>query len=99
MNNPQHLLPSNPDQTVILVAEDEVVVRNVVRIVLEGQGYFILAANDGQEALTISRQYPGIIHALLSDVKMPKMDGLQLRETILRERPGIKVLLMSGHIE
>ena len=69
---------------------------NIVRIVLESEGYFVLAANDGEEALNISRQYPGTIHALLSDVNMPNADGFQLREQILFERPGTKVLLMSA---
>ena len=99
MQNPEHLHASNPNQTVILVADDEVLIRNVAQTVLESEGYFVLSANDGEEALYISRQYPGTIHALLSDVKMPKTDGLQLREQILFERPGTKVLLMSGQIE
>jgi DNA-binding NtrC family response regulator len=99
MNNPENLRPSDPSQNDILVAEDDVLVRNVARIVLESQGYFILTSDNGEEALWISRQYPGTIHALLSDVKMPKVDGLELRQTIMRERPGIKVLLMSGQIE
>jgi CheY-like chemotaxis protein len=99
MENPENLRPSNPNQTVILIAEDEVVVRNVARIVLESEGYFVLCAGDGEEALKISRQYPATIHALLSDVQMPHFDGLQLRKQILIERPEIKVILMSGHIE
>ena len=99
MNNPQNLLPSNPDQTVILIAEDEVVVLNVARLVLEREGYFVLTAGNGEEALNLSRTFPGTIHALLTDVKMPVMDGLVLREKILAERPGINVLLMSGNIE
>jgi CheY-like chemotaxis protein len=78
MQNAEHLRPSDPNQTVILVAEDEVLVRNFVRIVLESEGYFVLSANDGEEALYISPQYPGTIHALLSDVKIPNTDGLQL---------------------
>jgi DNA-binding NtrC family response regulator len=98
MQNPEHLRPSNPEQTVILIAEDEVLIRNIARIVLESAGYFILSANDGEEALSISHLYPGTIHALLSDVNMPKTDGLQLREQILFERPEIKVLLMSEQI-
>ena len=49
--------------------------------------------------LYLSRQYPGTIHALLSDVNMPNTNGLQLRERILFERPGTKVLLMSGLFE
>ena len=99
MQDPANLRPSQPDQTVILIAEDEVMIRNVARIVLEKEGYFILTAHDGDEALHISRKFPGVIHALLSDVTMPKMDGMQLREQILKERPGIPVLLMSGQMD
>jgi CheY-like chemotaxis protein len=91
MQNPEHLRLSNSDQTVILPADDEVLIRNVARITLQSAGYFVLAANDGEEALNISRQYPGTIHALLSDVNMPNLDGLELREQILFERPGTKV--------
>src|SRR5260370_30313527 len=98
MQNPEYLRLSNPNQTAILVAEDEVLIRNVAQIVLESEGYFVLSANDGEEALNLSRQYPGTIHALLSDVNMPNTNGLQLRERILFERPGTKVLLMSGQI-
>lgn len=99
MEDPEHLRPSRPDQTVILVVDDDVMIRNVARITLEADGYFILAAHDGEEALHISRKFPGAIHAVLSDVMMPKMDGLQLRERILTQRPGIQVLLMSGQMD
>jgi two-component system, cell cycle sensor histidine kinase and response regulator CckA len=99
MQNPENLRPADPDQTVILIAEDEVMVRNVARIALEKEHYFILTATNGEEALFISRKYPGKIDLLLSDIRMPNLDGLQLRERILEERPGIKVLLMSGHVE
>jgi len=71
-------------------------VRDMVRMGLETSGYFVLAARDGEEALEISRKFPSRIHALVSDVVMPKLDGVRLRERILCERPGIKVLLMSG---
>jgi DNA-binding NtrC family response regulator len=87
------------DQTVILIADDEVLIRSVARIALEKEGYYTLACHDGEEALHISRSFPGTIHAVLSDVKMPKVNGLELREQILAERPGIKVLLMSGQTD
>ena len=74
-------------------------IRNITRIALESEGYFILASHDGEEALTLSRKFSGTIHALLSDVTMPKMNGLELRQRILTERPGIKVLLMSGYVD
>ena len=55
-------------------------VRNMACIALEAEGYFVLAAGDGEQALSMSRQFPGKIHALLSDVKMPNLDGLELRK-------------------
>jgi DNA-binding NtrC family response regulator len=91
--------PSNPDKKVILIAAEDVVVRSIAEIVLETAGYLALSANDGADALNISRQYPGTIHALLSDVQMPNIDGLQLGKQILFERPEIRVLLMSAQLE
>jgi CheY-like chemotaxis protein len=84
-----------PDQCVVLIAEDEVVVRNVARIVLESDGFYTLTAAHGQEALNISEHFPGPIHLLLSDVQMPLVNGLELMERIVVRRPDIKVILMS----
>jgi DNA-binding response OmpR family regulator len=81
---------------VVLLADDELVVRSLARSVLTRAGYKVLDAVDGEQALEVSRQYTGPIDLLLTDVKMPKMDGLQLSAQISRERPGIKILLMSG---
>lgn len=81
---------------IILVAEDDVMVRNVVRILLQEEGHEVLVAIDGHEALELSRQYQGTIDLLLTDVKMPRVDGLALVEQILMERPQIKILVMSG---
>jgi two-component system, cell cycle sensor histidine kinase and response regulator CckA len=99
MNDPEHLLPANPNQPVILVVDDEVMIVNIARIALEGDGYFVLTAQNGQEALEISRKFPGSIHLLVSDVVMPKMDGMKLREQMTAERPATKVLLMSGTVD
>jgi two-component system cell cycle sensor histidine kinase/response regulator CckA len=99
VQDPRHLLPSQVARTVVLIAEDDVMVRNMACIALEDEGYFVLTAGDGEEALSMSRQFPGTIHALLSDVKMPNLDGLELRKTILTERPEIRILLMSGYTE
>src|SRR5689334_15411347 len=83
---------------IILVAEDEVIVRNTVRLLLEREGHEVLVATDGFEALELSRQYQGTIDLVLTDVKMPRMDGLALVEQLIKERPGIKILVMSGQI-
>ena len=82
---------------VILIAEDEVMVRNLVRHLLTAEGHEILAAADGYEALELSRKYDGTIDLLITDVKMPRMDGLVLIERLVKERPNIRILVMSGH--
>jgi CheY-like chemotaxis protein len=81
---------------VILVAEDEVMVRNIVRHLLQAEGHEVLAAADGEEALELARQYDGTIDLLITDVKMPRMDGLALVQKLLETRPNIRILVMSG---
>src|SRR5215469_6301454 len=96
MNDPQHLRSPLAGQLVVLVAEDEVTICNIVRIALEEMGIFVLTASDGTQALELSRKFPGAIDALVSDTVMPNLDGFGLCDQIRRERPEIKVLLMSG---
>lgn len=83
-------------QIVILVADDEVLIRNLVTILLQGEGYSVLSASDGYEALELSHRYPGAIDLVLTDVKMPRLNGTDLCVRLLHERPGIKALIMSG---
>lgn len=85
-----------PAQFVVLLVDDEPVVRNFVQYALTRYGFNVLAACDGIEALELSRRYDGAIHLLLSDVKMPRMNGPQLAEVISNERPDARILLMSG---
>jgi CheY-like chemotaxis protein len=84
------------EKPVILVAEDDGHVRDLIRQILETEGYAVLTAADGEQALQVSRTFPTTIHLLLSDVIMPKLGGMALSEQILRERPAMKVLLLSG---
>lgn len=88
-----------PDQIVALIVDDEPIVRDVVSTALQTVGFFVLIANDGEEALRLSRRFDGAIHLLVSDIVMPKLDGIALRNQILKERPSIKVLLLSGQID
>ena len=81
---------------VILLVEDDVGVQFFVWRSLKASGFSVLTASDGKVALEASRNYPGAIDLLLSDVGMPGMDGLELCNRIVAERPGIKVLMMSG---
>ena len=86
---------SNSD-IVVLLAEDEPVVRNMLRAIIQAEGYSFLVAANGEEALALSRAYPAEIDLLLTDVKMPKMNGLDLSKEIVHERACIKILVISG---
>jgi two-component system cell cycle sensor histidine kinase/response regulator CckA len=81
---------------VILLADDDVMLRNLVRFVLEAEAYEVLAASDGVEAVELSQAHEGPIELFLSDVQMPHMDGIQAYAQIHIERPDTKVLFMSG---
>jgi CheY-like chemotaxis protein len=85
-----------PKDTVILVAEDEAVVRNLVQLMLSKEGYAVLTANDGGEALEICESFKDPIHLLLTDMNMPRMNGLELAETVRKQRPEMKIMIMSG---
>jgi DNA-binding NtrC family response regulator len=83
---------------VIMVVDDEESVRLLLSILLERDSYTVLLANDGQHALDVARQHDGEISALVTDYKMPRLDGLQLARTLVAERPGMRVMIMSGRI-
>jgi DNA-binding response OmpR family regulator len=83
---------------VILVAEDNDDFRFAISNILKADGFTVLTTYDGRAALELSRCYPGMIDLLLSDVDMPFMGGQELCKNIVVERPGVKVLLMSGGI-
>ncbi|HYZ19392.1 MAG TPA: PAS domain S-box protein [Gaiellaceae bacterium] len=89
---------SSGSETVMLV-EDEEIVRNLVREILEGKGYTVLEARNGAEALELGRTFDGRIHLLVTDVVMPKMSGRELAEELLATHPETKVLYMSGYTD
>jgi signal transduction histidine kinase len=81
----------------ILVAEDEDMVRHLVVGVLQGEGYRVLEAPRGAEALRIARGHAGSLDLLLTDVIMPGMGGRELASIMAEEFPGLPVLYMSGY--
>jgi PAS domain S-box-containing protein len=83
-------------ETVLLV-EDEDVVRGLASTILNHSGYHVLEARACEQALQISKEHSGPIHALVTDVVMPQMSGPQLAEMIQTVRRDIKILYMSGY--
>ena len=83
----------------ILIVEDDDKVRNLVCEILEPQGYSILEAKDGMEALRVSKEHGDQIHLMITDVVMPGMGGRELEERLRPLRPDMKVIYMSGYTD
>ena len=83
----------------LLVAEDEQMVRVLIRKVLEQAGYTVLLASGGAEALQLAARHSGPIQMLVTDVVMPGMNGRELARRLLELRPDTKVLYLSGYAD
>jgi CheY-like chemotaxis protein len=81
----------------VLVVEDDAAVLGLTCRALEAEGYTILCASDGTDALRIVERHGGEIHLLLTDVVMPGMSGRELAEQMAARRVGIRILYMSGY--
>jgi two-component system cell cycle sensor histidine kinase/response regulator CckA len=94
---------SRPDATegrgneTILLVEDERSIRELLRKILSGRGYTVIVASDGEEAIAAAAAYEGEIDLVLTDVVLPRLGGPQVVERVRAERPGVKVLYMSGY--
>jgi two-component system cell cycle sensor histidine kinase/response regulator CckA len=98
---------NNPDQSArivhgsetILVVEDNETVRALASSMLEGFGYRVLLAENADRCIEISAKHDGVINLFLTDVIMPGMNGKELYERLKHDRPGLKVLFMSGYTD
>lgn len=83
----------------VLVVEDEDAVRELAVYILRLQGYTVLEASDGREALQLTQDHMGEIHLLLTDTVMPQMGGKILADQFRALRPQTKIILMSGYAD
>lgn len=83
----------------ILFVEDDIQVRELVRMVLQAQGYNLLEAKNGQQALRLVDGHNGPIDLLLTDVIMPGMSGTVLADQLVQLKPTLKTLFMSGYTD
>jgi len=83
-------------ETVLLVEDDEQIL-DLVRTMLEENGYKVLATSSPREACTLCEQHNGDIDLLITDVIMPLMNGKELQARIAGMKPGIRTLFMSGY--
>jgi PAS domain S-box-containing protein len=81
----------------ILLVEDNEMVRTLTCEILKRQGYTVVEAQHGADALDIARRYHGPIHLLLTDVVMPEMSGPELVSRLAPHRPQMKIVYMSGY--
>ncbi|MEE9524837.1 MAG: response regulator, partial [Thermodesulfovibrionales bacterium] len=91
-------LPVRGSET-ILIAEDDDGVRNQVKLALKKAGYVIIEAIDGEDALDLFMENRNDIDLVLFDIVMPKMSGKDVYEEIIKFRPDVKALFMSGYAE
>jgi CheY-like chemotaxis protein len=84
-------------RSTVLVMDDEEKVVQVVALMLRGQGYEVLAATGGEEALGLCGQYLGKVDLLLADVEMPGRKGWEVAEQVKGLHPGVQVVYISGY--
>jgi len=81
----------------LLLVEDEDEIRELATLMLEGKGYRVLPAPNAEEAIVLAKKHADSIHALITDVVMPRINGVQLAEILVETIPNLRILFVSGH--
>jgi CheY-like chemotaxis protein len=82
----------------ILVVDDEAQVRAPAWDILLGARYWVLEAEDGEQALRVAEEYPGVIHVLLTDIMMPGINGKELADRLAAVRPDTKMIHVRSRL-
>jgi two-component system cell cycle sensor histidine kinase/response regulator CckA len=91
--------PVLTDQIAILLVEDEGDVRRMMHYLLEGQGYAIHEATDGEQGVLFANQWRAPLHLLITDLLLPKVSGSDLAQHVRAQHPETKILFLSGYGE
>ena len=83
----------------VLLADDEAPILKVAKRILEGAGYQVITASDGAEAVKVAAAHKGTIDLLVTDMVMPHLGGRQVADKLRAERPGLRVLYLSGYTD
>ncbi|VVB50790.1 Methanogenesis regulatory histidine kinase FilI [uncultured archaeon] len=95
----QELIPHTGNGEVILVVDDEASIREVTNVILETNGYRVITAGNGAEAISLYKEKGTEIKIVLMDMAMPVMDGYSCIQALLKINPEIKIIAVSGLIE
>lgn len=82
----------------VLVVDDEQDIRKVVRMSLEKLGYYVIEAEDGQQAITLLNEgeHPMVIDVIITDIRMPNINGIEAMDYFQREYPSIPLIVLTG---
>jgi len=89
--------PRTAAGTSVLVADDESAVRHFAVRVLEREGYGVVEARDGMEALELIKRDGTLVEVVVSDIVMPRLNGVELMQALSVSHPDLPVILMSGY--
>ena len=90
------IFPQSIPLGTVLVVDDDAVVRRVTQLLLSDAGYRVFEAEDGREGLDVLEEH-GPVDLVVTDIVMPRLDGVAFAETLRREHPDQSVLYMSAH--
>ena len=97
--NQEMLADAEGGAETILLVEDEEMLRSLAKLVLQGKGYNVITAGDGEEAVLMFKRHQNDIALVLSDLGLPKLNGYGVFEQVTRMKPTVKFIIASGYID